>query len=100
MMLFKTDTKVNAIDTSTFVLKTQCITDKWGLEKKFSYTDKKIPDTSWLVKNTDYNAKITEIEGKITNITDIPTTAALHAVDNKLLKISELNKKADYDAKI
>ena len=41
--------KVNNIDTSDFVLKTKCQTDKAKLEKK-------IPDTSELVKKTDYNA--------------------------------------------
>ena len=44
-------TKVNNIDTSGFVLKTKCDTDKTELEKK-------IPDISKLVKKSDYNAKI------------------------------------------
>ena len=42
--------KVNAIDTSGFVLKTQYKTDKSDLEKKINDVDKKIPDTSELVK--------------------------------------------------
>ena len=33
--------KVNAIDTTGFVLKTKYDTDKWGLEKKISNVDKK-----------------------------------------------------------
>ena len=53
--------KVNNIDTSGFVLKT----DKSDLEKKISDADKKTPDTSRLVKKSDYNAKISEIESKI-----------------------------------
>ena len=40
-------TKVNAIDTSDFALKTNYDKDKSELENK-------IPDTSGLVKNTDY----------------------------------------------
>ena len=56
--------KVNAIDTSGFVLKTKFDTDKPNLENK-------IPDTSSLVKKTDYDSKITEIEGKI------PTTMVI-----------------------
>ena len=39
-------TKVNVIDTSTFLLKSQYNTDKSGLEKKINNTDKKIPDDS------------------------------------------------------
>ena len=49
--------KVNSIDTSRFVLKTNYGTDKNELENK-------ILDTSGHVKKTDYNAKITEIEDK------------------------------------
>ena len=41
--------KVNAIDTSGFVLKTKYNTDKSDLEKK-NDADKKIPDASRLVK--------------------------------------------------
>ena len=39
-------TPLNNIDTSRFVLKTKCDTDKLELENK-------IPDTSGLVKKTD-----------------------------------------------
>ena len=53
--------KVNRIDTSGFVLKTNCDTDKKELENK-------IPDTSGLPKKTDCNAKITEIQGEIPSI--------------------------------
>ena len=49
--------KVNAIDTSGFVLKTKYDTEKSELENK-------IPNTSDLVKKTDYNTKITKIEVK------------------------------------
>ena len=40
--------KINAIDASVFVLKTQYCTDKSGLEKKIKNADKKIPDTNGL----------------------------------------------------
>ena len=56
--------KVNAIDTSGFVLKSKYDTDKSDPGKKINDTDKK-SDASEFVKKTDYNAKITEIEGKI-----------------------------------
>ena len=42
--------KVNAIDTSGFVLKTQYKTDKSDLEKKINDVGKKMPDTSELAK--------------------------------------------------
>ena len=50
-------TKVNNIDTSDFVLKTNCNT-------KITELENKIPDTSGLVKKTDYSTKITELEIK------------------------------------
>ena len=92
--------KVNNIDTSGFVLKTKCDTDKSDLEKKHSDAEKKIPNISALVKKTDYNAKTTEIEGKIPNISNLATNAALTAVENKIPDVSNLVKKAYYDAKI
>ena len=73
-------TKVNAIDTGGFVLKTQYNTDKLSLGKKK-------PDTSDFVKDTNYNAKITEIEGKIPRITGLATTTALNVVGEKILLI-------------
>ena len=56
--------KVNNIDTSDFVLKTNYQTDKKELGKE-------ILDTSRLVKKIDYNTKITEIEGKIPDISSL-----------------------------
>ena len=49
--------KVDNIDTSDFMLKTNFNTILTGLENK-------IPNTSGLVKKNDYNTKITEIENK------------------------------------
>ena len=54
--------KVNSIDTSAFVLKT----DKSELENK-------TPDTSSLVKKTDYNTKTYEIDSKIPSISNLAT---------------------------
>ena len=89
--------KVNAIDTSVFVLKYD--TDKSDLEKKITDADKKIPDTSGLLKKTDYNAKIIEIEGKIPSIFGLATTAALTAVENKIPNFNNLVKKTENDIK-
>ena len=47
----------------------------------------------FLLKKTDYNAKITETEGKITIVSGLATNAALTAVENKILNISNLVKK-------
>ena len=76
-------TKVNAIDTSGFVLKTKYDTDKSELENK-------IPNTSGLVKKTDYNTKITEIEGKIPDISNLATKTALTTVENKIPDVNSL----------
>ena len=59
MLLKKTEynklvTKVNNIDTSDFVLKTNYNT-------KITELENKIPDTTNLAKKTDYNTKITEL---------------------------------------
>ena len=43
--------KVNAIDSSGFVLKNKHDTDKSDLEKKINEADNKMPDISGLVKN-------------------------------------------------
>ena len=85
-------TKVHAIDTSRFILKTKYDTGKSNLENNIN--------TNGLVQKTDYNAKITEIESKISSIFGLATTAALTAVENEILDISVLVKKTDYDAKI
>ena len=69
--------KVNNIDTSGFVLKTEYDTDKSKLENK-------IPD---------YNTKITEIEGKIPDISNLATKTALTTGENKIPDVSNLATK-------
>ena len=56
--------KLDNIDTSRFVLKTKCDTDKSELANK-------IPDTSGLFKKIDYDSKITVIKGKIPDISNL-----------------------------
>ena len=73
--------KVN-IDTSVFVLKTKCQTDKTKLEKK-------IPDVTDFVKKT----KLTELENKILDVIGLVTKTALIAVKNKIPDVSSLVKK-------
>ena len=86
-------TKVNNIDTSDFVLKTKCNTDRTKLENK-------IPDTSGLVKKTNYDAKITELENKIPDVSNLATKTALTIAENKIPNVSNLVKKTDYNTKV
>ena len=67
------EAKVNDIDTSAFVLKTNYNTDKTELEKK-------IPDVTDFVKKT----KLTELENKIPDVSGLATKSALTAVENKI----------------
>ena len=104
--------KVDNIDTSDFVLKTNFNTKLTGLKNK-------VINTNGLFKKTDYNSKITEIENeipdisglatktalatvenKISSITNLATKTALTTVENKIPSISGLVKKTDYNTKI
>ena len=85
--------KVDNIDTSDLVKKTDYNT-------KISEIDDKIPGTSTLIKKTEYNTKITEIEGKIPDISGLATKTALTTVENNIPNISGLVKKAEYNTKI
>ena len=67
-------TKLTAIDTNRFVLKTKLASDVTTLENKIDAVDKKIPDISGLATKTSlnaylqtstFNSKVTEAENKI-----------------------------------
>ena len=67
-------TKLKAIDTNSFVLKTKLTSDVTTLENKIDTVDKKIPDISGLATKTSlnsylqtstFNSKVTEVENKI-----------------------------------
>ena len=77
-------TKLKAIDTSSFVLKTKLTADVSTLENKIDTVDKKIPDISGLatktsltsyLQTTTFKSKITEVENKI-KATDIIAKSA------------------------
>ena len=85
--------KVDNIDTSGLVKKTDYNTKTIEIEDK-------IPDSNNFVKKTDYNTKITEIEGKIPDISGLATKTALTTVENKIPSITGLVKKTDYNTKI
>ena len=59
-----------------------------------------IPDITNLAINTTLSAKINEIKNEIPSITNLATTVAFTTVENKIPNVSDLVKKADYDAKI
>ena len=77
-------TKLKAIDTNSFVLKTKLASDVTTLENKIDTVDKKIPDISGLATKTSltsylqtatFNSKVTEVEHKI-KATDIIAKSA------------------------
>ena len=52
-----------------------------------------------VLKKTDNNGNIKDIDDKILDITNLATTDALTAVENKIFDFSDFVKKADYVAK-
>ena len=77
-------TKLKAVDTSNFVLKTKLASDVTTLENKIDTVDKKIHDVSGLatktslnsyLQTTTSNSKVTEVENKI-KATDIIAKSA------------------------
>ena len=88
-MYDKVVAKVYNIDTSDFVLKIKCHTDKTELERK-------IPDASNLVKKR----KLNELKNKIPDVSDLATKTELTTVENKIPDVSSLVKKTDYNTKV
>ena len=76
--------KVNTIDTSDFVLKTNYNADKTELEKK-------IPNVTDFVKK----AKLTELENKVPDVSSLATNIALTAVEIKIPSVSNLVNKTN-----
>ena len=77
-------TKLKAIDTNSFVLKSKLASDVTTLENKIDTVDKKIPDISGLATKTSltsylqtatFNSKVTEVENKIIAIDIIAKSA-------------------------
>ena len=81
--------KVDNIDTSDFLLKTNYNT-------KITELENKIPDISGLAAKT----ALTTVENKIPSINNLATKTALTTVENKIHSITGLVKKADYNTKI
>ena len=53
-----------------------------------------------MATNTSLNPKISDIINKILNITNLTSTTALTAAENKIPNVSNLVKKSDYNTKI
>ena len=82
-------TKVDNIDTSSYITKTKFENDISDLDDKIDKTDKKIPDVSDLVKKST----LTAVKKKIPDITSLATKLALTAVENKIPNATSFVKK-------
>ena len=97
-------TKLKAIDTNNFVLKTKLASDVTTLENKIDTVDKKkIPDISGLATKTSlnsylqtstFNSKVTEVENKIKSA-DIIAKSANTKVNTIRSDLTGYAKKAD-----
>ena len=96
-------TKLKAVDTSNFVLKTKLASDVTTLENKIDNIDKKIPDVSGLATKTclnaylqtsTFNSKVTEVENKI-KAADIIVKSANTKANTIRSDLTGYRKKAD-----
>ena len=96
-------TKLKAVDTSNFVLKTKLASDVTTLENKIDTVDKKIPDISGLATKTSlndylqsatFNSKFTEVENKIKDI-DIIAKSANTKANTIRSDLTDYAKKSD-----
>ena len=96
-------TKLKAIDTNSFVLKTKLASDVTTLEIKIDTVDKKIPDISGLATKTSltsylqiatFTSKVTEVENKI-KATDIIAKSANTKANTIRSDLTDYAKKAD-----
>ena len=81
--------KVDNIDTSDFVLKTNYNADKTELEKR-------TPNVTDFVKK----AELTDLKNKILDVSSLATKTALDATENEIPSVSNLVNKTDYNTKI
>ena len=96
-------TKLKAIDTNSFVLKTKLASDVTTLENKIDTADKKILDISGLASKSNltcylqtatFNSKVTEIENKI-KATDIIAKSTNTKANTIRSDLTDYAKKAD-----
>ena len=96
-------TKLKAIDTNSFVLKTKLASDVTTLENKIDTVGKKIPDISGLatrtslndyLKTSTFNSKVTEVESKIKDA-DIMAKSAVTRAHTIRSNLANYATKAD-----
>ena len=96
-------TKIKAVDTSNFVLKTKLTADVNTLETKIDPVDNKIPDVRRLatkssltayLQTATFNSKVTEVENKI-KATDIIAKSAITKANTIRSDLTGYAKKAD-----
>ena len=96
-------TKLKAVDTGNFVLKTKLASDVNTLENKIDGVDEKIPDISGLATKTSlssylqtatFNSKVTEVGNKI-KATDIIAKSAITKANTIKSDLTGYAKKAD-----
>ena len=96
-------TKLKAVDTDNFILKTQLASDVTTLENKIDTVDKKIPDISGLTTKTSltsylqtaiFSSKVTEVENKI-KAADIIAKSAYTKANTIRSDLTAYAKKAD-----
>ena len=94
-------TKLKAIDTNNFVLKTKFSADANALDDKIDGVEKKIPDISGLATKTSlndylqtstFNSKVTEVESKIKD-TDIIAKSANTKANTSRSNLTDYAKK-------
>ena len=97
-------TKLKAIDTNSFVLKTKLASHVTTLENKIDTVDKKIPDISGLATKTSlnaylqtstFNSKVIEVENKIkdADITAKSANTKANIIRSDLTAYAKKNKK-------
>ena len=89
-------TKVDNIDTSSYIIKTKFENDISDLDNKTDKTDKKIPNVSDLVKKS----ALMVVENKIPGIRSLAAKSALIAVENKIPDVTNFLRKTDFYSKI
>ena len=96
-------TKLIAVDTSNFVLKTKLASDVTTLENKIDTVEQKIPDVSGLaakisltsyLQTATFNSKVTEVKNKI-KATDIIAKSAYTKANTIRSDLTGYAKKAD-----
>ena len=96
-------TKLKAIDSNSFVLKTKLASAVTTLENKIDTADKKIPDISGLatkaslntyLQTSTFNSKVTEVENKI-KAADIIAKSANTKANTIRSDLTDYAKEAD-----